>query len=165
MKKNLVLLGMMAVGKTTLGKIVAKNHGLRFIDIDTNIEKNNLMTIKEIFEKKGERYFRAIEKKIALLNLKRENSVVALGGGAFIDPYVRKEILKNCISFWLDVKIEVVLSRSKNLKKRPQKVSKVSRKGSRKSLSFVLSFLEGSGGICANPGDTWASSTNSAPIH
>ena len=48
-KKNLVLLGMMGVGKTTLGRIVAKNQELEFIDIDSNVEKKNLMTINEIF--------------------------------------------------------------------------------------------------------------------
>ena len=48
MKKNLVLLGMMAVGKTTVGKIIAKNQRLKFVDIDSSIEKNNSMTIKEI---------------------------------------------------------------------------------------------------------------------
>ena len=51
-KKNLVLLGMMGVGKTTLGRIVAKNQELEFIDIDSNVEKKNLMTINEIFKKK-----------------------------------------------------------------------------------------------------------------
>ena len=58
MKKNLVLLGMMAVGKTTLGKMVAKNHNLEFVDTDSIIENKNLMTINEIFEKKGEKFFR-----------------------------------------------------------------------------------------------------------
>ena len=52
-KKNLVLLGMMAAGKTTLGKIVAKKQGLEFIDTDKSIEKKNLMTVAEIFKKKG----------------------------------------------------------------------------------------------------------------
>ena len=57
-KKNLVLLGMMGVGKTTLGRIVAKNQEFEFIDIDSNVEKKNLMTINEIFKKKGEGFFR-----------------------------------------------------------------------------------------------------------
>ena len=52
MKKNLVLLGMMAVGKSTLGKIVAKKHDLTFIDTDLNIEKKNSMTVSEIFKKR-----------------------------------------------------------------------------------------------------------------
>ena len=61
-KKNLVLLGMMAVGKTTLGRMVAKNQGLEFIDTDKHIEKKNLMSIKQIFERKGEKFFRMEEK-------------------------------------------------------------------------------------------------------
>ena len=72
-----------------------------------------------IFRKKGEKYFRNLERKIALKKLKQENSIIALGGGAFIDSHIRREVLKNCISFWLDVKIEVVLNRSRSLKKRP----------------------------------------------
>ena len=66
MKNNLVLLGMMGVGKTTLGKIVAKTQGLEFIDTDAFIEKKNLMTVKEIFKKKGEIFFRNEEKKYVL---------------------------------------------------------------------------------------------------
>ena len=63
MKKNLVLLGMMGVGKTTLAKIVAKKHNLKFVDIDANITKKNSKTISEIFEKKGESFFRKEEEK------------------------------------------------------------------------------------------------------
>ena len=84
-KKNLVLLGMMGVGKTTLGRIVAKNQELEFIDIDSNVEKKNLMTINEIFKKKGEGFFRIEEEKEVLKSLKKINSVIALGGGAFMN--------------------------------------------------------------------------------
>ena len=66
MKKNLVLLGMMGVGKTTIAKIVAKKQGLEFIDTDKNIEKKNSMKIYEIFEKKGENFFRLEEEKEVL---------------------------------------------------------------------------------------------------
>lgn len=119
MKKNLVLTGMMGVGKSTIGRSLSKKLNMRFIDLDRLIEKTESDTIKEIFKKKGEKYFRNLERKIALKNLKKENSIIALGGGAFIDFHIRKEVLKNCISFWLDVKTEVVLSRSRSLKKRP----------------------------------------------
>ena len=64
MKKNLVLLGMMGVGKSTLGKIVAKKQGLKFVDTDLNIEKKFSMKISEIFKKKGERFFRLHEEEI-----------------------------------------------------------------------------------------------------
>ena len=73
MKKNLLLTGMMGVGKSTLGKKLAKKLKLKFIDIDQIIEKKEKKTIKEIFEEKGEGYFRKIEKKISLEELKKCN--------------------------------------------------------------------------------------------
>ena len=85
MKKNLVLLGMMGVGKTTFGKIIAKELKLRFFDTDRMIEKKNLMSIKKIFEKKGELFFRKEEEEIALKCLKNDNCVIALGGGGFLN--------------------------------------------------------------------------------
>ena len=63
MKKNLLLTGMMGVGKSTIGKKLAKKLKLKFIDIDQIIEKKEKSKIKEIFIKKGENYFRKIEKK------------------------------------------------------------------------------------------------------
>ena len=118
-RKNLVLLGMMAVGKTTLGKLVAKNQGLRFVDTDQHIEKKNSMSIKEIFETKSESFFRIEEKKEILKLIKKEGCVIALGGGAFMDKTVRESILKNCISVWLDVSISTLNKRSRWNKKRP----------------------------------------------
>ena len=119
MKKNLILTGMMGVGKSTLGRSIAKELGMKFIDLDKLIERKESLSIKEIFEKKGEKYFRSIERKIGLKSLREKNSVIALGGGAFIDLNIRKEVLKNCVSFWLDLKTESILKRSSNLRKRP----------------------------------------------
>ena len=119
MKKNLVLLGMMAVGKTTLAKIVAKKHNLIFIDTDANIKKKNSMTIAEIFTKKGENFFREEEEKVVLRSLKKNNCVIALGGGAFINNTVREHVLKSSISIWLDVDIETLNNRIKQNDKRP----------------------------------------------
>ena len=119
MKKNLVLLGMMAVGKTTLGKIVAKKQELKFIDIDTSIEKKNSMTIKEIFKKKGEKFFRMEEEKEVLKSLEKNNCVIALGGGAFMNKTLRENILKNSISIWLNVDIKILSKRVKWNQKRP----------------------------------------------
>ena len=119
MKKNLVLTGMMGVGKSTIGKRLAKKLKLKFYDIDKIIEKKEKKTITEIFETKGQDYFRKIEKKISLDILKKNNSVIALGGGAFINPMIRKESENFSISFWLDLKLESLLIRLKNVKKRP----------------------------------------------
>ena len=119
MKKNLVLLGMMAVGKTTLGKIVAKKQELKFIDIDASIEKKNSMTINEIFKKKGEKFFRMEEEKEVLKSLEKNNCVIALGGGAFMNKTLRENILKNSISIWLNVDIKTLNQRIKWNRKRP----------------------------------------------
>ena len=109
----------MGVGKSTVGKKLAKKLKLKFIDIDKIIEKKEKRTIKEIFEDKGEGYFRKIEKKISLEELKKSNSVIALGGGAFMDSSIRKEAENLSISFWLDLGLESLLIRLKNVKKRP----------------------------------------------
>ena len=119
MKKNLVLTGMMGVGKTTIGKKLADKLKAKFVDIDRMIELQEKSTIREIFKDKGENYFREIEKKITLEKLKKRNLVIALGGGAFIDELIRKEIRSTCVSFWLDLNIESLLIRLKNDKKRP----------------------------------------------
>ena len=119
MKKNLVLTGMMGVGKSTIGKKLAEKLKLKFVDVDKIIEIKEKSTIKEIFENKGEHYFRKIEKKVTLEELKKNNLVMALGGGAFIDTSVRREIKSSCISFWLDLDVESLLIRLKNVIKRP----------------------------------------------
>ena len=110
---------MMAVGKTTLAKIVAKKYNLKFVDTDANIRKKNSMSIAEIFEKKGENFFRKEEEKEVLKSLKDSNCVIALGGGAFINKTVRENVLKNAISIWLNIDIETLNSRIKNNYKRP----------------------------------------------
>ena len=118
-KKNLILLGMMAVGKTTLGKIVAKSQNLTFIDTDVVIEKKNLMTISEIFKKKGEKFFRMEEEKQILKLLKNDNHIIALGGGAFMNKNLRNEILKSSKSIWLDINLKILSKRIKWNKRRP----------------------------------------------
>ena len=118
-KKNLVLLGMMAVGKTTLGKIIAKKQDLKFIDIDKSVERKNSMTITEIFKKKGEKFFRKEEEKEVLKSLEKSNCVIALGGGAFMNKTIRENILKNAISIWLDIDIKILIGRARWSQKRP----------------------------------------------
>ena len=117
--KNLVFLGMMGSGKTTLGKIISKKLNKKFIDIDQIIEIQEGMKISEIFEKKGESFFRRLEEKTSLLNLKKRNSVISLGGGAFLNKKIQKEILKNHISIWLKWDNKNLIYRIKNSQKRP----------------------------------------------
>ena len=117
--KNLVFLGMMGSGKSTLGKIVSKELNRTFIDIDQLIEIQEGMTISDIFQKKGESFFRELEEKTSLKNLKRSNSVISLGGGAFINKKIQKEVLKNHISVWLRWDNKNLIKRIKNSRKRP----------------------------------------------
>ena len=117
--KNLVFLGMMGSGKTTLGKIVSKKLNKEFIDIDQLIEIQEGMTISDIFQKKGESFFRKFEEKISIQNLKKSNSVISLGGGAFINKKIQKEVLKNHISIWLKWDNKNLINRIKNSQKRP----------------------------------------------
>ena len=119
MGKNLILTGMMGVGKSTIGRNLAKKLGVNFIDIDKIIEEREDLSINEIFNKKGESYFRKIESKITLKELRKKNSVIALGGGSFLNKFIRKSIKTNSVSFWLDLNIDNLVMRLRNSKKRP----------------------------------------------
>jgi shikimate kinase len=118
-KENLVFLGMMGSGKSSIGSLIAKKLNIKFIDVDKEIEKELGLSISKIFETKGENYFRKFEQKITLKILKFNSTVVSLGGGAFMNKVIRNEILKNHISFWLNWDNETLLNRIKNSKKRP----------------------------------------------
>ena len=118
-RENLVFLGMMGSGKSTIGLITSKKLKLNFFDVDKVIENDQKMEISKIFETKGESFFRQIEKKITLDILNNRKSVIALGGGAFLNQDIKKEVLKNHLSFWLDWEIDTLINRLKNSKKRP----------------------------------------------
>ena len=118
-KENLVFLGMMGSGKSSIGLLVAKKLQLNFIDIDNEIEKELGRKITDIFKENGEDFFRKIEEKITLKELKLNSSVISLGGGAFTNKNIRKEVLKNHLSFWLNWNSKILLERIKNSKKRP----------------------------------------------
>ena len=119
MNKSLILTGMMGVGKSTVGKELSKKLGYKFIDMDNLIEKKENMTITKIFRVNGEDYFRKIEENLTLNTLKDKKAVISLGGGAFLNPRIRKEVLKTTISFWLNVSIKSLLLRVSRNKKRP----------------------------------------------
>ena len=118
-KKNLVLLGMMGVGKTRIGKYVAKRLKINFFDIDKLIEKKNEMKITEIFKTKGEIYFRREEEFVTMEYLNKKESIISLGGGAFINDKIREKILSECVSIWLNVNLKTIYNRLKNSKIRP----------------------------------------------
>ena len=118
-KKNLVLLGMMGVGKTVIGKYVARKLKISFFDIDQLVEKKNEMKITEIFKTRGEIYFRNEEEFITIKYLNKKRSVISLGGGGFLNNKIRTKVLSECISVWLNVNLETLYTRLKNSIKRP----------------------------------------------
>ena len=118
-KENLVFLGMMGSGKSSIGLITSKKLKLNFFDVDKVIENDQKMKISKIFETKGEDFFRQIENKITLNILRNEKGVIALGGGAFLNNDIKKEVLKNHLSFWLNWEIDTLIDRIKDSKKRP----------------------------------------------
>ena len=117
---NLVLLGMMGSGKSTIGLSLSKRLNTNFFDIDKIIEREQNMKVNEIFEKKGEKFFRSLEEKITLSVLKSKNSIISLGGGSWLNEKIRKETnINNNVSFWLNWDTSIILERIKKNNKRP----------------------------------------------
>ena len=119
MSKNVVLTGMMGVGKSTIGKNLAYKLSFNFFDIDKLIEKKEGNSINMIFKNRGEGHFRKVEHEITLKYLKKNRSVIALGGGAFLNRNIRREAKKYCLSFWLDLSTDEIIKRLKKSNKRP----------------------------------------------
>ena len=119
LNKNIVLLGMMGSGKSTIGYLLSKKLDLKFKDVDKIIEKETEHKISWIFESKGENYFRKLEEKITLQLLKSDKNIISLGGGAFINENVRKEVLLKSLSFWLYWNNSTIIKRISKSKKRP----------------------------------------------
>ena len=109
----------MGSGKSSIGLQIARKLILTFVDIDTEIEKELGISIKKIFETKGENFFRKLEEKITLKKLKLDSVVISLGGGAFTNKLIRKEVLRSSISFWLNWNTTILLKRIRYSKKRP----------------------------------------------
>ena len=119
MKKSLVLTGMMGAGKSTIGRLLAKKLNIRFIDVDKLIEKKEQKSIKKIFKLNGEQYFRDLEEKVTLQVLRKNEVVIALGGGAFMNNQIRDKVLRSCLSFWLRVNLDKLIARYRRNNRRP----------------------------------------------
>ncbi len=118
-RRSIVLVGIMGVGKSTIGKRVAKLLNMPFVDADNEIEQAANLTVAEIFEKFGEPYFRAGERKVISRLLDQNNQVLATGGGAFMDAETRQTIARSAVSVWLDADLELIMQRVMRRKTRP----------------------------------------------
>lgn len=120
MNKPVILVGMMGVGKTHIGKLVADYLDLAFIDTDIKIEESTGKKIKDIFAEDGEATFRDIEAKIiAQLLAQQCNSIIATGGGSITNPDTRGLIKDKALSIWLKASPDCIFSRVKSNRKRP----------------------------------------------
>ncbi len=117
---NIVLVGHMGSGKTSIGKNLSKKINYKFIDTDKEIEDESKMTISEFFKENGEKDFRKFEERITKKILKdNKRSVIALGGGSFENDKTRSLILKDNFSIWLKCSLKTLSYRCNNLNTRP----------------------------------------------
>lgn len=122
--RPVVLVGMMGVGKSTVGRILATQLGVPFIDTDEEIERAAGMTISEIFEKFGEDYFRDGERRVIARLIGEGPKVIATGGGAFINDATRALIKDSTYSVWIDADINVLVARVSRRNHRPLLIGK-----------------------------------------
>lgn len=117
--RPLVLTGMMGVGKTRLGKMLAEALGWPFYDSDEEIEKAAGLSIPEIFEKYGEPHFRDGERRVIKRLLENPKSVIATGGGAVMNPETAADLLADSISIWIKADLDIMVARTAKTDKRP----------------------------------------------
>lgn len=117
--RSLVLVGMMGVGKSSVGRRLAQSLGLDFVDADKEIEKAADRSIIDIFETLGEAHFRDGEKRVIQRLLSDGPQVLATGGGAFMNAETRANISDQGISIWLDADHSVIMGRVRRKPTRP----------------------------------------------
>ena len=117
--KPIVLVGLMGVGKSTVGRRLATLLGRGFVDTDDEIEHASARSVSEIFAEHGEAYFRDGEKRVIRRLIAEAHGVIATGGGAFVQPETRALILEEAIAIWLDCNIDTLVRRTARRDSRP----------------------------------------------
>ncbi|QZH75635.1 MAG: shikimate kinase [Erythrobacter sp.] len=116
-----VLVGMMGVGKSTIGRKLANTLAMDFTDADDEIVEAANMTIAEVFDRFGEDHFRDGERRVIARLMEESGSgcVIATGGGAFVHPETRALILEKGVAVWLDASVDTLVDRVGRNKRRP----------------------------------------------
>lgn len=117
--KPLVLLGMMGVGKSSVGHMLASRLDRKFLDMDTFIEHKEGRPIQEVFDAEGEAHFRAIESKLLKDVLRECNSLISTGGGIILNDENRELIKSHAVSVWIKADVDVLYNRLKDDDTRP----------------------------------------------
>ena len=118
--RPVVLVGLMGVGKSTVGRRLAKRLGLPFVDSDAEIEGAAGYPAAEVFERYGERDFRDGERRLVARLVEGEIRVIATGGGAYVDPSTRQLLNERAITVWLDAPVEILAERTSRRDTRAQ---------------------------------------------
>lgn len=118
--RPLVLVGLMGVGKSTVGRRLAKRLGLPFVDSDAAIEDAAGYSAAEVFERFGESDFRDGERRLVARLVEGDIRVIATGGGAFVDPRTRKLLNERAITVWLDAPVDILAERTSRRDTRAQ---------------------------------------------
>jgi shikimate kinase len=118
-KQNIALTGFMAVGKSAIGRHLARRLKRRFVDLDRVIEKTAGLKVRQIFNQTGEPGFRKLEKEALALVLGEERQVIATGGGVVMDDENLRLLLEKTLLICLTASTEVLLKRAGNGAKRP----------------------------------------------
>ena len=119
LKQSIVLVGLMGAGKTRIGRSLAEDIGLPFVDADTEIEKAAGCSISDIFDRYGEGAFRDGERKVMQRLLEESPHVIATGGGAFMNDETRALIKEKALSIWLNAPVDVLHERTSRTNHRP----------------------------------------------
>lgn len=117
--RNVVFVGLMGAGKSAIGRMVAQQLKVSFIDTDVEIERVSRMTIAELFATYGEEEFRSLETRVVKRLLRGGPKVISTGGGAFINDNTRRHITRGSVSLWLKADIEVLWERVNKRDHRP----------------------------------------------
>jgi shikimate kinase len=117
--RPVVLVGLMGVGKSTVGRRLARRLGLPFVDSDTAIEDATGFAAAEVYERYGEKEFRDGERRLVARLVEGEVRVIATGGGVFVDPRTRDLLNRRSITVWLDAPIDVLTDRTSRRDTRP----------------------------------------------
>jgi shikimate kinase len=117
--RPVVLVGLMGVGKSTVGRKLAKLLERDFVDADDAIAEAAQLSIPEIFEQFGEAYFRDGERRVIARLIEEGHGVIATGGGAFVDPSTRALILERAIAVWIDADVDTLVERTARRNTRP----------------------------------------------
>jgi shikimate kinase len=118
--RPVVLVGLMGVGKSTVGRRLAKRLGLSFVDSDAAIEDASGFPAAEVFERYGERDFRDGERRLVARLVEGEVRVIATGGGAYVDPTTRRLLNERAITVWLDAPVDILAERTSRRDTRAQ---------------------------------------------